>query len=237
MALIFTSDAIDRYNACFQFLYPLKQATWQLQQCWSLLMEYKSIDEELSIEIWMLRREMNFLLDHVLFYFQITVIESAFETLVNAIHSSPDIEAVQRAHEAYLATLTKLCYLRVETIRDALTRILTCCMEFTKWIQLPAAKRQWIKYQTFAKEFEIASTCLLMVLRNTNARELTLHLNFNQYYNKLTLIINYNTKVSPDAALRSYRYCSLIICCFQSVQTEPLSNDIRRSKKRKVFTF
>lgn len=176
--LVVSRNALHMYNRLFQFLFPLKKTAWMLQNCWNTSSNTK------STKFWLLRSRMNFLLDNLLFYFQVTIIDGAFVELQTKIESSKDIETVKMAHENYLASITKQCYLESKTLRQALDRVLTCCQGLAggtiRTIRLDEAKVTEMDI-----EFTKASSYLFTVLHKTNARDLILHLDYNEYFSTI----------------------------------------------------
>lgn len=64
----------DRYNRLFRFLLAVKRAQIDIQQCWTLQMQYKqkpSNQEEVAK--WQLRTHMAFLVDNLQYYLQVWI--------------------------------------------------------------------------------------------------------------------------------------------------------------------
>ena len=191
--LVITSFALTTYNRLFQTLFPLKRVSWELQDVWSLLMQRDLRTRVDCASFSFLRSKMSFLINSLQFYFQVNIIDVQFRNLMHIVTTSNDIEAVRYAHDNYLATLIKECYVGSKTVREAISRVLRCCFTFCKRVQgyysshgisTEYAEKDDLNEiaEEMEKEFTTCSSYLFMVLYKTNARDLVLHLNYNEYF-------------------------------------------------------
>ena len=81
--LIFSPDAVDKYNALFKFLFPIKRVQIELQHVWSQkVRSLKHLDREPVFKLAMqLRQHMSFLIDNLYSYLQVDVLEGQWQKL------------------------------------------------------------------------------------------------------------------------------------------------------------
>jgi hypothetical protein len=77
-----------------------------------------------------LRQLMGFFIDNLQYYLQADVLDSQWTRLVERIRESQNFEAIHAAHDEYLSTLTRHCFLYTQKISPKLEQMLELCLKF-----------------------------------------------------------------------------------------------------------
>lgn len=106
--LFFSPRVLEQYNELFSFLLQIRQLQNELHSVWRLHRDFKIPGNSMLSQ---LRNKMLFLIDNLLYYLQVDVIESHFCILLNAVQCSKDFEIMQRAHNIFQANILSLSFL------------------------------------------------------------------------------------------------------------------------------
>lgn len=106
--LFFSSKIFDQYNSIFSFLLYIRHIQNDLHGIWRLHRDRKIAGNSQSTQ---LRNKMLFLIDNLLYYLQVDVLEAHFSILMNTIQCSKDFDQIIRAHNIFLGNVLCLSFL------------------------------------------------------------------------------------------------------------------------------
>jgi gamma-tubulin complex component 4 len=106
--LLFPPKVLDKYNDLFRFLICIRKTQYDLQMVWS---HHRDNKIERSNQLLHFRNKLMFLVDNLLYYLQVDVVESQFSIMMNKIQETRDFEQILRAHNVFLANVLGLCFL------------------------------------------------------------------------------------------------------------------------------
>lgn len=127
-----------RYNFLFKFLLTIKRVELELQLAWAPNLQQKQLPKEERAQlmnVWLLRKDMSLLIDHLLFFFQADVLQTQFSELLQTIEESVDFTYMKKAHDDFLDTSIAQCFLQVRTISRCFDQIFRLCLSFCQLIQ------------------------------------------------------------------------------------------------------
>ncbi|CAH8853141.1 unnamed protein product [Trichobilharzia szidati] len=78
----------------------------------------------------LVRNHMAFIIENLLYYLQVDVIESQFSHLLYRCQTDQDIQLIQIAHEAYLASLQAQALLFMPNVKQCIFNLLNTCRQF-----------------------------------------------------------------------------------------------------------
>ncbi|CAH8853135.1 unnamed protein product [Trichobilharzia szidati] len=78
----------------------------------------------------LVRNHMAFIIENLLYYLQVDVIESQFSHLLYRCQTDQDIQLIQIAHEAYLASLQAQALLFMPNVKQCIFNLLSICRQF-----------------------------------------------------------------------------------------------------------
>ena len=187
--LVIQSASIKIYNRIFNRMFAVQRASYEIHQCWKILLEDKyrvlpNSDRLWLAPLWAIRTKMEFFLSNLLQYWKLDVAGSAFHQLQISINSTNSFESVQAAHIQYLGTLRRRCFFDSVTITKSLKRSLTIVLRFTEVIrrvrslgEIPSGE-----VNRLSKMFDRETVQLFMALEQSDALELCARLDFNGWY-------------------------------------------------------
>jgi len=178
--LMLSPQILDKYTSLFRFLFALKRAQFKLHRTW--LEQTKRLNY--SLPAMQLRSQMNFLLDNLMSYFQLDIIEAHFVSLNKQINESQDFEEVRRYHDQYVSSIASHCFLNAPKIVRAIQEIVRSCHELCSAL---LAKED---LEQIRRRFDQESLYIFKMLsgvRNQHSAlgQLLLRLDFNGFYTKL----------------------------------------------------
>lgn len=125
-----------RYNMIFKFLLRVRRIQTALHECWVDSMDTKSLPDQFCKNTrWWLRNHMNFIVNNLQFYLQVSirlysfneqslkndrlkvdVIEWEFSELIEKINKTMDFEQVSIAHDAFVTSLLTKSFLLTKPV-------------------------------------------------------------------------------------------------------------------------
>ena len=116
MDVIFDKYDLERYNGLFRFLLLLKRAHYDMNKCWKQIsINIKQKKHMSNSPIWIfilsISRRMLFFVNNLQFYIQFEVIDIEYKALLNKINGTKNIEFVMEAHQTFLHSLCRQCFL------------------------------------------------------------------------------------------------------------------------------
>eukprot|EP00771_Trimastix_marina_P000266 gnl/Trimastix_PCT/1279.p1 GENE.gnl/Trimastix_PCT/1279~~gnl/Trimastix_PCT/1279.p1 ORF type:complete len:808 (+),score=172.10 gnl/Trimastix_PCT/1279:856-3279(+) len=132
--LLFTSEAVRRYNTLFRFLFCVKRLQMELQSHWAIQTRMQGNNR--LMPAWALRHQMSFFLDNLQGYLLADVIEPEFHRLMKRMRACTDYEDAKRAHEQYVSELHAQCFLnttgKLRMIWNTIKELLQLCAQFCR---------------------------------------------------------------------------------------------------------
>ena len=134
---------------------------------------------------------MQFLLDNLMFYLHVDVIDVQYARLKERLETSTEFEQVQRAHREYLQTMARQAFLRSPVITRAFEHVFRVCLHFCELVQ--NAERSQHRFDHIQQAFEQESCFLFTILSkktggtasasgSPHLAQLVTRINFNYYY-------------------------------------------------------
>eukprot|EP01006_Ploeotia_vitrea_P064278 TRINITY_DN87463_c0_g1_i1.p1 TRINITY_DN87463_c0_g1~~TRINITY_DN87463_c0_g1_i1.p1 ORF type:complete len:458 (-),score=240.47 TRINITY_DN87463_c0_g1_i1:34-1284(-) len=211
--LVLLTDDFDRYNALFQFLFLVKRIQHKLQQSWPLQTAVRKMplrDRARLHAAFLLRASMQFLVDNLQYYLHVDVVEVQFQALVDRISQSSDFVAVMSAHEDFVNSLTRLCFLHARPISRALDRIFILCFDFCHLIKQQGVNVDVDAIEQMRKEFDMQASILFTILSrktglfsSSHWSQLVLRLDYNRHLSNVAMNLGVSsTRASMSAASR-----------------------------------
>lgn len=106
--LFFSPTALIQYDELFRYLLQIRQIQNELHNVWRMHRERKLTGNS---PISQLRNRMLFLIDNLLYYLQVDVLDCQFTFLMNSVENSKNFEFIQRAHSVFLTNVMSLSFL------------------------------------------------------------------------------------------------------------------------------
>merc|ERR1712087_917676 len=107
MDVIFKAYDLERYNGLFKLLLLLKRTHYDANKCWKEMMMNACI----SPRVLCISRRMLFFANNLQFYIQFEVIDIEYKQLLSKIDGTKNIELVMEAHQVFLHSLCRQCFL------------------------------------------------------------------------------------------------------------------------------
>lgn len=105
--LLFSPRILEKYNELFRFLIHIRKIQYDLQNLWSHHREKKI---EKSNELLHFRNKLMFIIDNIMYYLHVDVLESQFTIMMDKIKETRDFEQIIRAHSCFQANVLSLCF-------------------------------------------------------------------------------------------------------------------------------
>lgn len=150
MDVVFNAHDLERYNGLFQFLLLLKRTHHQINKCWKAMsIEVKRREQHLPLSpVWAFilsaSRKMLFFVNNLQFYIQFEVIDIEYKALLHKIEGADDIELVMEAHQQFLHSLCRQCFLiGNDRLWHYISKLLCLVLQSTQRILLCVEQQQW----------------------------------------------------------------------------------------------
>ncbi|PRP75414.1 gamma-tubulin complex component 4-like [Planoprotostelium fungivorum] len=153
LELLFTEQIMQEYNALFRFFLLMKRVQTDLNGVW---LKFKNAggkgSPRIPVNLWTIRRTMSYVVDKLVYYFHVDVIEAHHTTLMNqfSADSRGDFDTVQAAVRHFLSTCTFQCFLRLEPLQQ----ILHSCLQFCDIFLNERVEAMAVKIKPVEAEFE-----------------------------------------------------------------------------------
>lgn len=115
--LFFSEVAQTKYNELFNFMLQIRQIQYTLHSVWYIHREKSVYGTSLNSQ---LRNRMLLLIDNLLYYLQVDVLECQFSIFLNAVQKSKNFEFIQQAHSIFLSNIMSLAFLTDTTKLNSL---------------------------------------------------------------------------------------------------------------------
>jgi gamma-tubulin complex component 4 len=180
LELLFSPQVLDKYKTLFSFLFAMRRAQFSLQQAWLAQARKANINQAALA----LRAQMNLMIDSLISYLQLDVIEAQYSRLIASIELSQDFEEVKRHHDTFIATISSQCFMHMPKLVSSLHDIARSCHELVQSLDhgyAPAVLRQ---------KFEQQSMFVFRVLSSIKSQQaglgqLLLRIDFNRHYSQM----------------------------------------------------
>eukprot|EP01083_Nonionella_stella_P291017 990308_1 len=202
MDIIFDSYDLERYNGLFHFLLLLRRAHFNVNNCWkqinvAMKLNVLELHAPISLCILSFSRRMLFFVSNLQFYIQFEVIDIEYKGLLNKINGTKNIELVMEAHQTFLHTLCRQCFLiGNDALWHYISKILCLVLQSTQLIANYIEKQRYTNH--YVKQFDSEIKCLQKSFDSSVAQwfESAKNISFNQQslYKLQRLIsqLNYN---------------------------------------------
>uniref|UniRef100_A0A224YXM5 Gamma-tubulin complex component n=1 Tax=Rhipicephalus zambeziensis TaxID=60191 RepID=A0A224YXM5_9ACAR len=170
--VFFTPPIMSKYNRLFRLLFGLQRAQTFLQECWVLQCKVARAGHlhksDLMRRMMQLRAEMAHLLDSIQYYLQVDVIEIQLGRLLTQVTQTPDFEAIQHVHNAYLASLLKDSLIMLQPVHNCFRSLFVLSKSLHGIFPVNAneqlSQRQFSEYERIEHEFRSNKLLLIKVL-------------------------------------------------------------------------
>jgi len=162
MDVVLDGHDLERYNGLFQFLLMLKRTHHQINKCWkamSIEVKRRHSDPHWALSpLWSLilsaSRKMLFFVNNLQFYIQSEVVDIEYKALLRKIEGADDIELVLEAHQQFLHSLCRQCFLiGNDQLWRLISRLLGLVLQSTRSILVCVEQQQW-RDAAFRARFE-----------------------------------------------------------------------------------
>jgi len=156
MDVLFNDYDLERYNGLFKFLLLLKRTHFHMNKCWKEMSIYikqnrkksSSMNSNLPDSVWSnilsISRRMLFFVNNFQFYIQFEVIDIEYKALLNKISGTKNIELVMEAHQIFLHSLCRQCFLiGNDNLWHYISKILCLVLQSTQLILSYIEKQQY----------------------------------------------------------------------------------------------
>ncbi|KAG5673736.1 hypothetical protein PVAND_003756 [Polypedilum vanderplanki] len=203
--LIFSPKVLIKYNELFRFLIRVRKIQYDLQMLWCYHREKKIQGKN---DIVQFRNKLMFLINNLMYYLHVDVLESQFSIMMDKIKETKDFEKIIRAHSCFQANILSLCF-HLETINPMVKsmqtslvmenpvlavfkKIFKLCEEFTAFALTPPKKTEEfdeydkLTFTNFEDVFGSLVDELFRMLSTNSAAvaitQLLLRLDFNYWF-------------------------------------------------------
>lgn len=191
--LLFPPSVIEKYNTLFRFLLTVKRVQSELQRVWFPQMEGKKLsvsDRARLMPVWLLRRNMAFLIDNLQYYLMVNVLDTQYSLLKRRLSDTRDFEAIRKFHEDYLDSLISQSFLHVKAVSRSLEQIFQLCLELCSvMMRSESGNIDFMKINDLKKDFERQASFLFTILSGVKSHQesphlaqLLLFLDYNRYF-------------------------------------------------------
>lgn len=180
LGLLFSPQILDKYKTLFSFLFAMRRAQFSLQQAW-LAQARKSHINQAALA---LRSQMNLMIDSLVSYLQLDVIEAQYSKLIQSLEPSRDFEEVKRHHDTFIAAISAQCFMHMPKLVSALHDIARSCHELVQSLDhgyAPSVLRQKFEQQSMFV-FKVLST---IKSQQAGLGQLLLRIDFNRHYSQM----------------------------------------------------
>ena len=198
LGLVVTRDAIARYNRMFQYAFRLRRVLAALDEAWLELR--RRGDDERRRRLAACQSFARFLLNNLLTYLQVDVIEASHAEMLARIRAAPeDVSNAQRALRACLARVAAQSFLDLERVSDVVERVMALATRLARLVaaahddaaDIDAVAEKEREAGEIAAAHERVAAELWRTLRSErladdpkapHLRQLLLRLNFNDFF-------------------------------------------------------
>ena len=193
LGLLLTPEVLGQYNSLFQHLFRLRRVQHDLDTAWAAL---RSLARQESgagagaglAAAWRLRHDMSHLVNNLLIYIQVDVIEAQFHRLESGVAAAKNFQETEALHRGYLAALVAQCFLDIPTVSGMLQAVMQLCRRLRLLAERPTLDPGAV--EALSVEFLRKSNTLYTVLKSDRLaegdrapylRQFLLRLNFNDF--------------------------------------------------------
>ena len=197
LGLLLTPEVLAQYNCLFQYLFRLRRVQFDLDTAWAgLRTAAKTSGAGATVSdvgggfaaAWRLRHDMSHLVNNLLIYIQVDVIEAQHRRLEQGVAAAKDFQETETLHRAYLSALVAQCFLDIPTVSGMLQSVMQLCKRLQLLVAGPALEPGAV--EALSAEFLRKSNTLYTVLKSDRLaggdrapylRQFLLRLNFNDF--------------------------------------------------------
>ena len=197
LGLLLTPEVLGQYNCLFQYLFRLRRVQFELDTAWAgLRTAAKTSGGGTAVSdvgggfaaAWRLRHDMSHLVNNLLIYIQVDVIEAQHHRLEQGVAAAKDFQETEALHRAYLSALVAQCFLDIPTVSGMLQSVMQLCKRLQLLVAGPALEPGAV--EALSAEFLRKSNTLYTVLKSDRLaggdrapylRQFLLRLNFNDF--------------------------------------------------------
>ena len=193
LGLLLTPEVLGQYNSLFQHLFRLRRVQHDLDAAWAALRTQAKQGSGAGAgsglaAAWRLRHDMSHLVNNLLIYIQVDVIEAQFHRLESGVAAAKDFQETEALHRDYLAALVAQCFLDIPTVSGMLQAVMQLCRRLRLLAERPALDPGAV--EALSAEFLRKSNTLYTVLKSDRLaggdrapylRQFLLRLNFNDF--------------------------------------------------------
>ena len=186
--LILSPTVLERYRNIFRLLFPLKCLQFHLNTAWSMINDHKRKmgDSYPILKMAGLRSKMSFVIDGLLSYFYLDVLEVRWSKLKESLSSLKEFEDLRRQVASYLESIYSHTFLNHPQIITLVFGLVAIIKNFLFEVQQEPTDESMTKLH---EEFDTATSKFLTKIEDLNSKsssqylsQLLIRMNFNRYY-------------------------------------------------------
>lgn len=186
--LVLSPTVLERYRNIFRLLFPLKCVQYHLNQAWSTIndLNRKAPDSYPLLKMAGLRSKMTFVIDGLLSYFYLDVLEVRWGKLKESLASLKEFEDLRRQVSSYLESIYSHTFLNHPQIISLVFDLVAIIKTFLFELQQEATDEIMTRLH---EEFDNATSKFLTKIDDLNNKsssqylsQLLIRMNFNRYY-------------------------------------------------------
>ncbi|KAJ5688872.1 hypothetical protein N7462_003264 [Penicillium macrosclerotiorum] len=147
VANLITRDAIRSYRQIATFLMQIRRSKYAVVKRRIRDARKALGDDRLDTLVYALHHHLLWFLDIIYAHLTHLVISTANQSLISALSSAPDVDAMIAAHRCYMSSLEDQCLLsdNLSPIREAIINLLDLCIHFADLQAVHAAENDLVK--------------------------------------------------------------------------------------------
>lgn len=187
--LLLNSNILDKYGKIFTFYWNLKYVQLRLDRIWGdrrvlLPAEKRAGTSPAQRRVNLLRSQMSYVLDSLLSYLQMDVVEEQFEQAIDKMKDpNTDFDQVVRLHQDYLVTVMQQSFFAAPALLRAIDGVRQVCLAFCEMVGREDEQQFEQLFSDFQQRIRLLFTLLSGMYRQAPyLTKLLQNLDFNQYY-------------------------------------------------------
>jgi hypothetical protein len=187
--LLLNSNILDKYGKIFTFYWNLKYVQVRLDQIWSERRvlrpaDKKAVTSAAQRRVNLLRSQMSYVLDSLLSYLQVDVVEAQFEHAIDRMKDpNADFDQVVRLHQDYLVTVMQQSFFAAPALLRAIDGLRHVCLAFCDMISREDEQQFEHLFTDFQQRVRLLFTLLSGMYRQAPyLTKLLQTLDYNQHY-------------------------------------------------------
>lgn len=186
--LVLSPTILERYRNIFRLLFPLKCVQFHLNKAWSTIndLNRKAPDSYPLRKMAGLRSRMTFVIDALLSYFYLDVLEVRWAKLKESLATLKEFEDLRRQVSSYLESIYSHTFLNYPVIISQVFALVAVVKRFLNELQLEPTDESMDQLH---EEFDNNTARFLNKIDDLNSKsssqylsQLLIRMNFNRYY-------------------------------------------------------